>query len=185
MDAKNCVASRVDDRTPHMGDGLTAILGIDPGLDGACVLLAGHDPHFFDTPTLNVGKGKVVRRVYAEQEMARLVRGVVAECGSVHAVLEQVHSMPGQGVRSMFTMGTGYGLWLGILSALEVPFLVVTPQRWKALLMDGQGKEKDASRARAIQLFPSASEWLSRKKDVDRADALLIAAYGQRVLGAA
>ena len=159
------------------------ILGIDPGLDGAAVLLAGDDlPRFFDTPTLNVGKGKVVRRVYAEQEMARTIRGVVAEFRGLTAVLEQVHSMPGQGVRSVFTFGTGYGLWLGILSALEVPFQIVTPQRWKGMLMDGQGKEKDASRLRAMQLFPSVSASLARKKDVDRADALLIAEYGRRVL---
>lgn len=160
----------------------TSIIGIDPGLDGACVLLAGGDPLFFDTPTLNVGKGKVVRRVYAEQQMAAKVRSIRREYAELTAILEQVHSMPGQGVRSMFTMGTGYGLWLGILSALEIPFQVVTPQRWKGMLMDGQGKEKDASRARAMQLFPSASEWLSRKKDVDRADALLIAEYGRRLL---
>lgn len=162
---------------------VSAVLGIDPGLDGAAVLLAGDEPpHFFDTPTLNVGRGKAVRRVYAETEMARTIRDIAAETPGLFAFLEQVHSMPGQGVRSMFTMGTGYGLWLGILSALQIPFAVVTPQRWKGALMDGQGKEKDASRARAMQLFPTASASLARKKDVDRADALLIAEYGRRIL---
>lgn len=159
------------------------IIGIDPGLDGCAVLIDGDHIAFYDTPTLNVGKGKQVRRQHSEQEMADLLRRIGADHPNAIAVLERVHSMPGQGVRSMFTMGQGFGLWLGMLAALEIPCELVTPQRWKAALMDGQGREKDAARLRAMQLFPSVADQLTRKKDSGRADALLMAEWGRRVLG--
>ena len=90
--------------------------------------------------------------------------------------------MPGQGVRSMFTMGYGVGVWTGLLVGLLLPYNRVTPQRWKKLMMDGiAAKDKDASRHRAQQLFPLAD--LRLKKHDGRAEALLIAEYGHRTLG--
>jgi len=80
----------------------------------------------------------------------------------------------------MFSMGEGYGLWKGIISAYHMPLELVTPQAWKKAMMDGMGKEKDASRLKAIQLFPLSASNLSRKKDHARADTLLIAAYYRR-----
>lgn len=158
------------------------ILGIDPGLTGSAVLL-DERVTFFDTPTLNVGRGKQTKRQHSVTEMAMWLRTVRLNFPSVLAVLEATHSMPGQGVRSMFSMGEGFGIWKGLLAGMGIPFELVTPQRWKAAMMNGQGREKDAARFKAMQLYPSVAEQLSRKKDIGRADALLIAAYGQRVFG--
>jgi crossover junction endodeoxyribonuclease RuvC len=82
--------------------------------------------------------------------------------------------MPGQGTRSMFTTGYGMGIWVGILATLEFPYTTVRPQVWKRALR--LSKDKEASRLRAIQLFPGAD--LRRKKDHGRAEALLLAYYG-------
>jgi hypothetical protein len=81
----------------------------------------------------------------------------------------------------MFGFGKGYGMWIGIVAALEIPYTLVTPQAWKKELMQGI-KDKDAGRLRAMQLFPAYNEWLVRKRDIGRADALLIAEYGRRQL---
>ena len=88
--------------------------------------------------------------------------------------------MPEQGVTSTFSMGHGLGLWEGILSALGVPYQMVTPQAWKKAMMAGQEKEKDASRQVAMRLFPSTIPKLSLKKHHGRSDALLIAEYLRR-----
>ena len=144
-------------------------IGIDPGLDGAVAILSdGKEPYIFDAPTMMVGD----KREYDIPTMANIFRNVDS---SALVGLELVHSMPGQGVRSMFSMGHGLGLWKGILGALQLRYTMVTPQRWKKALMDGMPKEKDAARLRAQQLFPTAE--LHLKKHHGRADALLIAEF--------
>lgn len=160
------------------------ILGIDPGLDGAVVGLAGPDQplvRYLDTPTLTVAGAKGNRREYNLSLMADFLR--VVRVGGAHAYVESVHAMPGQGVRSMFTMGYGSGAWAGILAALQIPYTMVTPQRWKKLMLPDMGKDKDAARLRAMQLYPDVAELFKRKKDDGRADALLIAEYGRRQQG--
>jgi len=87
--------------------------------------------------------------------------------------------MPGQGVRSMFVCGLGMGVWLGILAALALPHTRVRPQVWKKAF--SLGKDKEAARLRAMQLFPTAA--LRRKRDHGKAEALLLALYGQRASG--
>lgn len=154
------------------------ILGIDPGLDGALCILPIDDtaPLFYDTPVLEVrGKGGT-RREYNLPAMASLLRPWIG----ARVAIEQVHAMPGQGVRSMWTMGFGVGAWEGVLAGLSMSYQRVTPQRWKKVLMDGMGHEKDASRLRALQLFPACAAMLHRKKDHGRADALLIAEWLRR-----
>ena len=106
----------------------------------------------------------------------------LAPWNSIHVALEKVHSMPGQGVRSMFSMGEGYGIWKGIITALGYPLHLITPQEWKKEMMGGMGKEKDASRLKAMQLFPKIADQLQLKKDHGKADALLIAEYLRRKL---
>lgn len=157
------------------------IIGIDPGLDGAVAILeAGGEHMIYDTPTLTVKGASGNRREYNLVVMASWLRPWAAR--SV-AYIENVHAMPGQGVRSMFTMGLGVGAWMGILAALEIPVTRVTPQRWKGVMLDGMGHDKDAGRLRAIQLFPSRACLFERKKDDGRADAILIAEYGRRLNG--
>lgn len=162
-------------------------IGIDPGLDGAVAILgyetvlgAAGKPLIYDTPTLTVKGASGNRREYHLIKMASFLRPFAA-CSV--AYIENVHAMPGQGVRSMFTMGLGVGAWMGILAALEIPVTRVTPQRWKGVMLDGMGHDKDAGRLRAIQLFPTQAEVFERKKDDGRADAILIAEYGRRLNG--
>jgi hypothetical protein len=96
-------------------------------------------------------------------------------------VLENIHSMPKQGVASSFSFGKGFGMWLGIIAAFKLPMELVSPQRWKKEILVDMGQGKDASRFKAIALFPSIAEQLSRKKDDGRAEALLLAEYGRRL----
>ncbi len=157
-------------------------IGIDSGLDGAVAILP--DGILIDTPTLTVeGKGRSKKREYNYRVMAESLR----EYRTIHTfentawcALEKVHAMPGQGVTSMFKMGVGLGAWRGILAANGIPHEEPTPQRWQKVMLDGMGKGKDASRLRAIELFPHLADQLSRKKDHGRADALLLAEYARR-----
>ncbi len=147
-------------------------IGIDPGLSGAvAVLSAGRAAIVFDVPTIAVGK----KREYNVPEMADILRCWRPD----HVYIEKVHSMPKQGVASSFNFGKGFGLWLGIVAALEIPHTLVTPQRWKGKMLDGQRKGKGDARLRATQLFPELAGSLTRVKDDGRAEALLIAAYGR------
>jgi len=152
------------------------IIGIDPGQTGAVAIIGDDRCYVLDTPTETVKKGKGTKTEYLPAEMVQMLKGFK----NAHCFIEKVGAMPGQGVTSMFNFGKGFGLWIGILAALEIPYTLVTPQAWKKAMMQGIG-DKDAARGRAQQLFPSKSKELSRKKDIGRADALLIAEYGRRL----
>jgi crossover junction endodeoxyribonuclease RuvC len=133
---------------------------------------------FFDPPLFQVQNGKKIKNEYNEIAMARALKEFSA-CGTeVVVILEKVSAMPGQGVTSMFNFGMGFGLWRGMLSAFEIPYSLVHPATWKSVIMRDMPKEKDAARMRAIQLYPQAAVELSRKRDIGRADALLLAHYG-------
>lgn len=155
-----------------------------PVFDGAVAVLDGNDVSFLDTPTLEVSGGKKAKRSYDATAMATFLNQFGDSdsdlaINHVSCGIESVHSMPEQGVASSFAFGVGFGMWLGILSALKIPYTLVTPQRWKKTLMDGMGKDKDASRVVAMRLFPSAD--LHLKKHHGRADAILIAEYIRRI----
>jgi crossover junction endodeoxyribonuclease RuvC len=150
------------------------IIGIDPGLSGAVAALApdGTLQALCDTPTLTLRTSRGGRQEYD-------VPGMVALLGpyagiQTRVIIEEAQAMPGQGTRSMFTIGLGMGVWLGILGALGLAYTRVRPAVWKRAM--GLGKDKEASRLRAQQLFPQAD--LRRKKDHGRAEALLLALYG-------
>jgi crossover junction endodeoxyribonuclease RuvC len=156
------------------------IVGIDPGLSGALVVLDESVLEFYDTPTLQVKSGKSMKRVINIHEAASLLFAVWPEL----VIIEKVNAMPpGEGQRmgatSAFNFGMGYGIWLGILAAFEFPYKQVTPQAWKKLLMEGMSKEKDASRVRAMELYPQVASYLKLAKHHGRADALLLAHYGK------
>jgi hypothetical protein len=152
-------------------------IGIDPGLDGAIAVICEGAITLLDTPTVSNGKKRDMD-LYA---IVRLLRGLT-NCQDAMAVIESVHSMPGQGVSSTFSFGKGFGMWLGILASLGVPHQSVAPQTWKKVMLADGGKEKDASRVKAMQCYPQIADQLSRKKDHGRADALLMAAWAQRVV---
>lgn len=153
------------------------VIGIDPGITGAVVIITSNEILFYDTPKAEVKKGKKKHNEYLPSEMADILKD--RRVCNTFAFVEKVHSMPGQGVASSFGFGFGFGLWIGILAAIEIPYTLVMPQTWKKSLMLGKS-DKDAARIRAQELFPQYSPMLNRKKDIGRADALLIAEYGRR-----
>ena len=95
---------------------------------------------------------------------------------NIKVVIEHVTAMPGQGVTSMFNFGQSFGILKGICSAMQLSVYFVRPAKWKKYF-NLINSEKDASRTRAIEIFPYYSSNLSRKKDSNKADAILIASY--------
>ncbi len=159
--------------------------GIDPGITGAIVTLEEGELQFFDTPTFKAGNRSRIDAGGCSDLLLKidLERGnnplvvAIEKAGSFSPAGRK------QGSVSMFGYGVGYGIWIGILEALKIPYTEVPPQVWKRLLMAGEPKEKDASRAVARRLWPDQTEEaLSRKKDHNRAEAALIAEYARRVL---
>jgi crossover junction endodeoxyribonuclease RuvC len=162
------------------------VIGIDPGKTGAVAVIEDNTiVELYDCPIITSSK-KGVKPQYDERGMARIIQVEIARIGCPvdKIVIEKVGAMPGQGVTSMFTFGMGFGLWLGILATLPVPYELVTPQRWKKeMLMDIPGgnslKERKArSVVAAKRLFPGLD--LPRVKDHGKAEAVLIAAWGMR-----
>jgi len=154
-------------------------IGIDPGLSGAIAIISTESLKIFDMPTMTVERnGKAKRQVSASQlaEMLYLYSG--RDC---HVYCERVSAMAGQGVTSVFSFGRSFGMIEGILAAFKMPVTFVPPATWVKAVGRGQGK--DASRARAMELFPSDQDQFKRVKDDGRADAALIAYWGSRHAG--
>lgn len=154
--------------------------GIDPGLSGAIAFLdETGEPAFggvYDTPVLAVARSAGgQRRVLDQPAMVALLRTVPAD--ELAVVLEQVGPMPGQGVTSMFRFGEGFGVWQGILSALQVRHVLVRPQTWQKAMLAGVVCSGGASIIVARRRWPRVD--LHRVKDHGRADALLLAEYGR------
>jgi len=147
--------------------------GIDPGLSGAVAMLGadGALVALHDTPVLTLPTSRGNRQEYDTVGMAKLLQPYGAP--GVHVMLEESQAMPGQGVRSMFTVGLGFGVWLGILGALELAHTRIRPRVWKRRL--GLTRDKEQARWRAMQLFPTAD--LRLKKHHERAEAILLAYY--------
>lgn len=157
------------------------IIGIDPGVGGAVAAMYGHGAliRVDDTPALWATVGRSKRRVYDITAMCTLISRHAGDGVLINVFLEQQQAMPKQGVTSMFSTGYGYGLWAGILAGLGVPHTVVAPRRWQTVMLAGPGSPKVRSLVTAARLFPRCVIPKSRH---GRADALLIAEYGRRVL---
>jgi len=164
----------------------TVFLGIDPGISGAVAAVsdAGIVIAVADTPSILVKKGPKNRNVYMASGMVDILADIQAKENVRAVALENVHAMPGQGVTSMFSMGMGFGIWLGILAALKLPHDRIEPVVWKRAMGIPSGTDKSGSVTRALQLFPEASRDLQRKKDHGRAEALLLAEYLRRTVTA-
>jgi crossover junction endodeoxyribonuclease RuvC len=149
-------------------------IGLDPGLSGACAILAddGALLGLHDTPVLTLKGARGAKQCYDVPGMVAMLQPYAG--AGLHVMIEESQSMPQQGVRSMFTIGYGYGLWIGILAALQIPYTAIRPAVWKKTL--SLGKDKEASRLRAQQLFPGAD--LRLRKHHGRAESLLLAWYG-------
>jgi crossover junction endodeoxyribonuclease RuvC len=129
-----------------------------------------------EMPTMIEGK-KNKKQVNGSQifnEILERIRNIDKK--DIKVVIEQVSAMPGQGVTSMFNFGQSYGILKGICSAMQLPMYFVRPAKWKKYF-NLINSEKDASRTRAIEIFPYFSTQLSRKKDNNKADAILIASF--------
>ena len=153
------------------------IIGIDPGISGAlCFFSNGNIIDVIDMPTMAEGK-KNKKQVNGRQIFNEILNIKNTFAGhKINVVVEQVSAMPGQGVTSMFNFGQSFGVIKGICSAMELPIFYVRPARWKKYF-NLINAEKDASRTKVIEMFPKISQKLSRKKDNNKADAILIAKY--------
>ena len=151
------------------------IFGIDPGVSGAISVLENKKViEVFDMPTMIDGK-KSKRQVNGAQ-VTNIIKERLDKNKEIIAVVEHVNAMPGQGVTSMFNFGQSFGVIKGICSALSLPIYFVRPMKWKKHF-NLIKTNKDASRTKVIEVYPEISSKLSRKKDSNKADAILIARY--------
>mgnify|MGYP001171783807 CR=1 FL=1 len=153
------------------------IIGIDPGISGSiCFFEDGKILDVIEMPTMTEGK-KNKKQVNGSQiynEISKRIKN--NEKRDIRVIIENVSAMPGQGVTSMFNFGQSFGILKGICSAMQLPMYFVRPAKWKKYF-NLINSEKDASRTRAIEIFPYFSSQLSKKKDSNKADAILIASF--------
>ena len=157
-------------------------IGVDPGIHGAIALYQpgadGGVVDVIDFPLVATKKAgrRTVRNEINENALAEWVINHQGQTGT--AFVEQVGAMPKQGVSSTFRFGMAYGIIRGILAARRMPYLLVRPQVWKKAM--GVGRDKDECRLLASRMFPRQADLFARKKDANRAEAVLIAVYGHK-----
>ena len=153
------------------------IIGIDPGISGSiCFLDNGKILDVVEMPIMTDGK-KNKKQVNGSQVYNEVTKRIKQfEKNQIRVVIEHVSAMPGQGVTSMFNFGQSFGILKGICTAMQLPMYFVRPAKWKKYF-NLLNSEKDASRTRAIEIFPYFSSQLSIKKDSNKADAILIASF--------
>ena len=153
------------------------VIGIDPGISGSiCFFKDGKVDDVIEMPNMADGK-KNKRQVNGAQiynEIFLRIKNFNKE--DIRVVIEHVSAMPGQGVTSMFNFGQSFGVLKGICSAMQLPMYFVRPAKWKKYF-NLINSEKDASRTKAIEIFPYISSQLSKKKDANKADAILLACF--------
>ena len=153
------------------------IIGIDPGISGAiCFFDNGQVKEIINMPVMADGK-KNKRQVNGPQTYNEILKRINNyPKKDIIVVIEQVSAMPGQGVTSMFNFGQSFGVIKGICSAMQLSMFFIRPAKWKKYFSLIK-TEKDASRTKVIEIFPYISSELSRKKDSNKADAVLIASF--------
>ena len=151
------------------------IFGIDPGISGAISIMENKKViEIFDMPTMIDGK-KNKRQINGSQ-VTNIIKERLKDGKEIIVVVEHVNAMPGQGVTSMFNFGQTFGAIKGICASLGLPIFYVRPAKWKKHF-ELLNSSKDASRTKVIEMYPSFSEQLRKKKDVNKADAILIARF--------
>ena len=151
------------------------VFGIDPGVSGAFSIYEHKKlKEVIDMPTMSEGK-KNKKQINAAQ-LASEIKNRVNRFDDVAVVIEHVSAMPGQGVTSMFNFGQSFGVLKGIFSAMQIPMDFVSPVKWKKFF-NLINTNKDASRTKAIEIYPYFSSKLSKKKDANKADAILISSF--------
>jgi crossover junction endodeoxyribonuclease RuvC len=150
-------------------------IGVDPGLSGAIAVMSPESLKIFDMPTMTVERNGKAKRQVSATELADLL--YLYSGKDCHVYCERVGAMAGQGVTSVFSFGRSFGMIEGILAALHMPVTYVAPATWVKAVHRGAGK--DASRSRAMELFPDNQADFKRVKDDGRSDAALIAYWGK------
>ena len=151
------------------------ILGIDPGLSGAIAILEKKKVlNLFDMPVMPEGKKN--KKQLNSAQLVNIIRENSIGDEEIAVVVEQVNAMPGQGVTSMFNFGQTFGAIKGVCAALNLPIFFVRPSKWKKYF-ELINSSKDSSRTKVIEMYPSLSSQLAKKKDVNKSDAILIARY--------
>tara|TARA_B100002052_G_C15715205_1_gene521484 strand:+ start:406 stop:900 length:495 start_codon:yes stop_codon:yes gene_type:complete len=158
------------------------IIAIDPGINGAiCFFENGQVKDVIEMPTMAEGK-KNKRQINGHQmynELSSRIKEYNTQ--NINVIVEQVSAMPGQGVTSMFNFGQSFGVIKGICAAMQLPIYFVRPAKWKKHF-ELINSQKDASRTKAIEMFPKISSILSKKKDSNKADAILIASFYENII---
>jgi hypothetical protein len=135
---------------------------VDPGaVHAAIAVFHDHMPVFVDD--IRTVNGMLDSTAFAH---------ALEDMKVAHMVVENVHAMPLQGLSSTFKFGMGVGIIHGVAGALRLPLTLVTPRQWKAY--HSLTSDKEVARALAIRKWPELNKYLDRKKDADRAEALLI-----------
>tara|TARA_B100000242_G_C42845348_1_gene392562 strand:+ start:167 stop:658 length:492 start_codon:yes stop_codon:yes gene_type:complete len=151
------------------------IIGIDPGLSGAIAILENKNVlKLFDMPVM--AEGKKNKKQLNSAQLVNIIKKNINKSDDIAVVVEQVNAMPGQGVTSMFNFGQTFGAIKGVCAALNLPIFFVRPSKWKKYF-ELINSSKDSSRTKVIEMYPSLSSQLSKKKDVNKSDAILIARY--------
>ena len=153
------------------------IIGVDPGISGAiCFFENGRIIDVIDMPSM--AEGKQNKRQVNGSQIYNEIKNRTANIEKKHicVVIEHVSAMPGQGVTSMFNFGQSFGVLKGICSAMQLPMYFVRPAKWKKYF-NLIKTQKEASRTKVIEIFPEISTKLSKKKDTNKADAILIASF--------
>ncbi len=151
------------------------IIGIDPGLNGAIAILEDKKVlGIFDMPVM--AEGKKNKRQLNSAQLVNILKENIQKNEEINIVVEQVNAMPGQGVTSMFNFGQTFGAIKGVCAALGFPIHFVRPSKWKKHF-ELINSSKDSSRTKVIEMYPSISHQLSKKKDVNKSDAILIARF--------
>ena len=151
------------------------IIGIDPGLSGAIAILEDNKVlSIFDMPVM--AEGKKNKRQLNSAQLVDIIKENIKINDDIAVVVEQVNAMPGQGVTSMFNFGQTFGAIKGVCAALKLPIFFVRPSKWKKHF-DLLNSSKDSSRTKVIEMYPSLSNQLTKKKDANKSDAILIARF--------
>ena len=151
------------------------IIGIDPGLSGAIAVM--HDKkviNLYDMPVM--AEGKKNKRQLNSSQLVNIIKENINKDEETIVVVEQVNAMPGQGVTSMFNFGQTFGAIKGVCAALKLPIFFVRPSKWKKHF-ELINSSKDASRTKVIEMYPTLSGQLAKKRDVNKSDAILIAKF--------
>ena len=152
------------------------IIGIDPGISGSiCFFEDGKILEVIEMPVMTDGK-KNKKQVNGAQIYNEFLKRINKKDHEARVVIEQVSAMPGQGVTSMFNFGQSFGVLKGICASMKLSMYLVRPVKWKKYF-NLIKTEKEASRTKVIEIFPEISSKLSKKKDVNKADAILIASF--------